>query len=423
MTNYTKSRILNNVSWLFFDRIFRGAGGFITVAMLANYLGANEFGKLSFITAIVGIFGVFSSLGLKDALVRRFVKSDSNLLALVLNSFYLRLVSGCLGIAAVVGVVHILRPHEPGILLLSVAIGSSLLFQSSEIFKFWFESQLKSKIIVISESVVIYSFLVIKWIMIALKAQLISFAIVFALESLFQLLVMLYVFTRTIPLRFSFSLNASIINSIVYESLPLLLSGIVIISTIHIDKILIGLVFDDHMVGVFTIASQIFLFVMSFIVIFEVSLYPKLVAECDDNRLTVENIGNLYRRINLIQLALIFLSFLFSDFVFSCFFGSDFAGASQLFNYFMITSVIITFARAFDQYHKTLKLFKYLAYRQFFILVLNVVFFLLLAPILGVLSVVVASALSYLLVVLSTVFWGPRRQDVKILYLRILGCI
>jgi len=389
--------------------------------MLARFLGASEFGKYNFILAIVSIAGVLAGLGLKDSLIRRFVKSECDLLVLITNSVYLRLISGCFGIVASIVAILVLRPGESDVLLLSVAVAISLLFQSSEIFKFWFESQLRSKLVVIAESTVIYVFLVVKLLLITFKAPLIGFGVALAIESLAQFLMMLFIYSKFHSFRIAFNFNLSIIKSLVYESFPLLLSGIIIITTIHIDKILIGLIFDDKMVGVFSVASQLFLFTMSFIVIFEVSLYPKFVHESSNNQLTLKNIGQLYWRINQIQIALIIVSFLFSGFFIGFVFGTDFAGSPQLFNYFMLTSLVITFARAFDQFHKTIRQFKYLFFRQLSILVLNVIFFLLLAPHLGLVSVVVASGFSYLIVVVSTVYWGPRRQDIRMLYRRILG--
>jgi O-antigen/teichoic acid export membrane protein len=421
LDKYAKANIVNNISWLFFDRVARAIGGFIAISMLAKYLGASEFGKYNFVLSIVSIVGVFSSLGLKDSLIRRFVKSENEILLLVFSSFFIRLISACFGIFVCVIAVIFLRPQEADILLLCIGMSFSLLFQSSEVFKFWFESQLKSKFIVIAESVVIYIFLVVKLLLIYYKSPLINFAVALSIETFIQFIVMLFIFSRFHSFRITFYFNFSVIRSIVCESFPLLLSGIIIITTIHIDKIIIGLVLGDKMVGIFSIASQLFLFLMSFIVIFEISLYPKFVHESNDARLTLYNIGSLYRRINQLQFILIVLSFLFSGFVINYLFGSDFEGASKLFNYLMITSVIVTFARAFDQYHKTIRQFKYLVYRQFSILIINIFLTLMLIPYLGLISVVIATGISYFVVVVGTVYWGVRKYDIRYLYSRILG--
>lgn len=421
VTRYSRTAIVQNISWLFIDRIARAIGGLITIAMLARHLGASEFGKYNYVLAIVGITGVLAGLGLKDSLIRRFVKSECDLFTLIINSFHLRLVSGFFGIVVSVIAILILRADEPDVVFLCIAMAISLLFQSSDIFKYWFESQLRSKVVVIAESSVIYTFLVVKLVLIVFDSPLIVFGVALTIETLSQFLVMLFIYSKLHSFRIAFTLDPSIVRKLVYESVPLLLSGIIIITTIHIDKILIGTIFDDKMVGVFSVASQLFLFTMSFIVVFEVSLYPKFVHESGDTQLTLKNIGLLYRRINQIQIALIIVCFLFSGYFIRFVFGTDFAACAQLFNYLMLTSVVITFARAFDQFHKTVGQFKYIAFRQFSILVLNVVFFLLLAPHFGLVSVVVASGFSYFSVVVSTVFWGPRRQDIRRLYRCILG--
>lgn len=71
--NFQKA--LNNISWLFADRILRmGAGLFVTI-WLARYLGAEQFGLLNYATAFVALFSALATMGLNGIIVRDLVKS------------------------------------------------------------------------------------------------------------------------------------------------------------------------------------------------------------------------------------------------------------------------------------------------------------------------------------------------------------
>ena len=417
---FLQSNIATNISWLFLAKIAQAAGGIITFALIARHFGAAEFGKYNFILAVISIAGIFSGLGLKDSLIRRFVTREQDFSDLIKNSLYIRLFSGALSVIASVALIYFLRPHESDIIVLAAVMGLSLIFKAGEIFKFWFESQINSKYPVIIESIVICTFLLVKLYLVFAKAPLIIFALVFSVEAFANFVILLYVFYKIHSIPGGVYLNLSLIKSLVSESLPLLLSSMIIITTIHIDKILIGVILGDETLGIFSVASQIFIFVMSLIVIFEATLYPKFIYESSNSKLTLENIGTFYRRINQCQIVLIVLFFLFSENLIVIIFGAEFVDAASVANGLMVTSVLVTFARAFDLYHKVIRDFKYLVYRQSLILLIHIASFFFLAPCFGLISVVYASALAYFFVAMSTVIWGKRKKEMRYLYSGIL---
>ena len=66
-------KIVDNIGWLFIDRLFRLGVGLFIGAWLARYLGPEQFGLLSFAGAFVGLFGTFAVLGLQNIVVRDLV--------------------------------------------------------------------------------------------------------------------------------------------------------------------------------------------------------------------------------------------------------------------------------------------------------------------------------------------------------------
>jgi O-antigen/teichoic acid export membrane protein len=57
------SKVFQNFSWLFFDRIFRLIVGFFVSVLVARYLGVESFGKLSYAVAYAALFQAISNFG------------------------------------------------------------------------------------------------------------------------------------------------------------------------------------------------------------------------------------------------------------------------------------------------------------------------------------------------------------------------
>jgi PST family polysaccharide transporter len=71
-------KILDNIGWLFFDKILRMGVGLIVGVWVARYLGPEQFGLFNFATAFVGMFGAIAGLGLQVFVVRDLVREPSS---------------------------------------------------------------------------------------------------------------------------------------------------------------------------------------------------------------------------------------------------------------------------------------------------------------------------------------------------------
>ena len=90
------SKILENIGWLFFDKILRmGLGLFIGV-WIARYLGPEQFGLLSFAVAFTWLFGAVSTLGLPEIVVRDLVRKPDTKLETLGTAAALLLLGGVL---------------------------------------------------------------------------------------------------------------------------------------------------------------------------------------------------------------------------------------------------------------------------------------------------------------------------------------
>jgi O-antigen/teichoic acid export membrane protein len=54
-------KILDNIGWLFLDKVLRVGVGLLVGVWIARYLGPEQFGLLNFAFAVIGLFSVAAS--------------------------------------------------------------------------------------------------------------------------------------------------------------------------------------------------------------------------------------------------------------------------------------------------------------------------------------------------------------------------
>lgn len=70
-------RIFSNTGWMLLGNIFNKASNIVLLYILSRYLGADGFGKFSFIFFYVALFGCVAEMGLTSVLIKQVVNIDS----------------------------------------------------------------------------------------------------------------------------------------------------------------------------------------------------------------------------------------------------------------------------------------------------------------------------------------------------------
>ncbi|HGV3500188.1 TPA: hypothetical protein ACNGY8_005915 [Klebsiella michiganensis] len=91
-----------------------------------------------------------SYLGMNGVVVRELIKNETNTSVIMGSSIVLQILGSIFASAFVIITIYILRPNEWGVFLAALVMIPSVLFRSSDIFKYWFESQINSKYTVFS---------------------------------------------------------------------------------------------------------------------------------------------------------------------------------------------------------------------------------------------------------------------------------
>jgi O-antigen/teichoic acid export membrane protein len=270
-------KIVDNIGWLFFDKILRMGVGLIVGVWIARYLGPEQFGLLSFATAFVGLFGAIAGLGLQGIVVRDIVRDPSRKEETLGTAAMLQFVGGLIAYGLILGTIFWLRPDDTLAKVLVAILGSMMLFKASELVVYWFESQVLSKYTVWVQNSSFLVFASIKVGLLLNNAPLIAFAWAMMAEALMVALLLGVILGLRGPRLHHLRITLKRAKRLLKDSWPLLLSGIAVSIYMKIDQIMLGQMVGDEALGIYSAAvriSEVWYFIPMMIV---ASVFPAIL--------------------------------------------------------------------------------------------------------------------------------------------------
>ena len=271
------SKILENIGWLFFDKILRMGLGLLIGVWIARYLGPEQFGLLSFAIAFTWLFSAVSTLGLPEIVVRDLVREPDTKLETLGTAAALLLLGGILTYCLILTTIFWIRPEDILAKVVVAILGSVVLFKASEIAIYWFESQVTSKYTVWVQN---GSFLIcagIKVLFILYGTPLIAFAWAMLAEALLVAIMLSIMLGLHGPRLQQLCVSLTRAQILLKDSWPLLLSSIAVVVYMKIDQIMLGQMVGDEAVGIYSAAvrvSEVWYFIPTTIV---ASVFPVIL--------------------------------------------------------------------------------------------------------------------------------------------------
>ena len=250
-------RIAENIAWLFFDKILRMGVGLFVGAWVARYLGPEQFGQLNYATAFISLFGAFVALGLKGIVIRDIVRSPEETGSILSTSFFMQLFGAVAAIAVALVAIGCLRPDDDQMRALVAVVSLSLLFKTSDIIKYWYESQVQSRYTVWVENGAFLLMACVKVAMVITRAPLLAFAWVFLMEAVLVAAGLFAVYLRREKRLHSWVPGFEHARELLKDSYPLLIASISIVAYMEADKVMLGEMVGEEEVGIYGVAARI----------------------------------------------------------------------------------------------------------------------------------------------------------------------
>jgi PST family polysaccharide transporter len=271
-------RIVENMGWLTLDKVVRMGVGLVIGIFVARHLGPEMFGALSFALAFVGIFAPIAGLGLREIVVRDLVSEPAQEAAILGTATALRALAGIAAYALIVAAIFLLRPDDALIKAMVMIVGVTVVVQTGELAAFWFEARVQSKYTVFAGLLSFLAGTAVRIVLLLQEAPVIAFAIIALVEAALATIALLFVFYRNGPGFSGLGPHVARAGQLLKDSWPLFLSGIAIVIYMRIDQVMLGQMFDDKAVGVYSVAvriSEVWYFLP---VIITASLFPTIIA-------------------------------------------------------------------------------------------------------------------------------------------------
>ena len=358
-------KYFKNTSWLFAERILRMILGLFVGIWVARYLGPERFGLFSYAQAFVGLFSAIATLGLNGIVIRELVKYPEKEKELLGTAFVLKVFGAVLTLVLLYISINFTSNNSYTNSFIFI-IASAVIFQSFNIIDFHFQAKVMSKYIVYTNSFSLLLSSLLKIILILNNASLISFAWVVLFDSIVLSLGYLYWYFRVEENFFLFQVVFSfeLAKSLLKDSWPLILSGIVIAIYMKTDQIMIKEMLGNEAVGQYSAAvrlSEAWYFIP---MIISSSLFPAILnAKKKSEELYYERLQKLYDLMVIIALSIAFPMTFLSDGLINLLYGNAYQEASSILMIHIWTGVFVFLGVASGKWFVIENLQKYSFYR------------------------------------------------------------
>jgi len=337
-------RYFKNTSWLFGEKILRMIVGLFVGIWVARYLGPEQFGLFSYAQGFVGIFTAIATLGLDSIVVRELVKDDTRRDELISTAFWLKFM-GAFGVLIVLALAVNFTSNDSHTNSLVFIISSATIFQSFNVVDMYFQSKVLSKYIVYANVISLFISSIVKITLILNEAPLIAFAWVILFDSFILASGFIYFYLKNRrhneqPNRYSvfdtessfaWKFNKSTAFSLLKDSWPLILSGIVISIYMKIDQVMIKEMMNAEAVGQYAAAvrlSEAWYFIP---MVIASSLFPAIInAKKQSEELYYARLQKLYSLMVWLAIAIALPMTFLSDWVVHFLYGEQYNQAGSV---------------------------------------------------------------------------------------------
>ena len=390
-------KYLKNTSWLFLEKVFRISVGLFVGAWMARYLEPNAFGLYSFALSFVGLFAIFSSLGMDGVLVKELVNHETKSKELINTGLFLRFTASLIVILAIFITSNIFINDRLSIQLVLIA-SSSVLLQSFNIIDLYLQSRVLGRYTAYINSISLFSSSVVKIFLIINQASLVAFVYVVIFEAAVLAIGYIYIYLKTsssqkIALKF---VNIDLGLSILKKSWPVLISTIFVTIYMKIDQIMIMQFLGSSAVGYYSVAlklSESWYFIPGIVA---TSFFPAIINAKNESSVTYNHrLSRLYGLMIYLSVFIAILVNFLGDVVIDFLYGDQYKYALEPLIIHIWAGVFVFIGNITTRWMINENLQIYAAIYSGIGAVLNIVLNYVLLPKIGITGAAIATLVSY----------------------------
>ena len=393
--NHRYARYVTNTAWLLMEKGFRILDAFFIGIWLARYLGPEQFGILGYAESMVYLFTAIAALGLDQIVVRELVKNKTKRDVILGTTLALRIVGFALMVTFLSTTLQFLN-NDPLTNSIVLIIACSVFFRSFNGIDFYFQSEIKSKNIMITNSLAVGMAAIIKAILILKNAPLINFAYVYVAETSLIALGLLasYYYKKLSISKWRVSLPMA--GFLLKKSWFLIIGSIAAALYFKIDQIMIKEILGGKEVGYYNVAVKLCSIWLFVTVAITQSVFPSLVELRKKNREQfLKRLQQLYDILIKIAFSVSILYTIFANDIVTILFGNEYVESIEIVVIYVWSIVFVFLSNGSWSYYLTEGLEKLASIRLIVGAVVNIVLNIYFIELYGLPGAAYATLISY----------------------------
>jgi polysaccharide transporter, PST family len=388
-------KIMGNMGWLMLDRVVRMGMGLFVGVWVARYLGPAQFGSLNFALAFVALFASITTLGLEMIVVRELLHNDEHAHEIMGTTLALRTGGGLISVVISIALLHLIQPHDRQSLLLVAVLSPTLIFQAFDVIDSFFQSQVRSKIVVWAKNSAFLVFAVVRVFLIHRKAPVWSFAVANTGEIALGAVGLMLGYHLTGGKMLSWTRSRKRGGALLKQSWPVIFSGLAIMVYMRLDMVMLKVMQGDLAVGLYSAAtkvSEVWYFIPTAIVS---SVSPAIIRAKDDPQLFYGRLRQLFSLMTLTACVIGSIVALSAHAIVRILYSSGYSAAAPVLAVHVWASVFVFLGVAQGPWDVSKNLLKLSLYRTAAGAVINIAINIVLIPRFSAMGAAIATVISY----------------------------
>jgi len=398
------------------DKIARMIVNLIVSIMVARYLGPDQLGYWNYLISFALFFTILPGIGMDSIVPREVVKHPEKETEIVSVVFVLKLIGGIAGFILSLGIFHFYKNCSIEELIPLSFVSSLMIFQSMEVFDFYFKSKLEARYTIYARNSAFLIVTCFKLYLIWSMADLIWFIPTNAAEILIGGL-FIYGFYRKKNQRINLKkLDWKLGKSLLKDGLPLALSGFLILIYMRIDQIMVTDMIDETANGIYSTGVKMIEVVYFIPMALGESFFPGIVfAKKQNNAIYQKNLLSFYSIMTLAGIGFTIATAIVAIPMMDVLYGAEYYGSGHVVLIYGLTLYATFINIAVGKYLTTENLLKIIFYRSIIGVAVNLILNWIMIPEFGYIGAAYASLISYYVVTLSLVFFKDSRPQMNLL--------
>lgn len=386
-----------NTGWMLAGQFLNWGISFFVVIFLVRYLGPEKYGVLSYVMGFVALFSVLARLGVDGTVYRDIIKNKSESGVLLGSAIIIKFWGGIISIL-IATITSLLIEGFTQITLFIFLLSLSFLFKPLEIFKNYFQAEIKGRLITIVDvtSRIITSILLL--IGIFYKFDLLFFIFVYLFDWSVNSILLLVLFLKKKE-KILLKYDLKHIKNIFKESVPLLFSGVLTVILAKTDILMVNYFLGNVATGIYGAAIRLSEFWYIIPTTIVTSFFPAMVISHQLN-------NNYKKRFLFLSLALLLISLiissiftLLSEEIVKYFFGQEFLQSANVMKIYVWSSCGMILSLLIKRFMIIKKQSKNILFLSLIIVIINIIFNFVLIPVYGINGAAIATLISSLFIV------------------------